>query len=273
MRSAGFWALIIGALLLFGLVRLPLEKSLDASQREVHLRTATLDIGLREQIGQLSYAAALSGFRSLVAAVLWIQAHTAWEETAWGRMAGLFQSVTSLQPRSILYWDLSSWHMAWNAAIAARENPKEPSEFLRLRAEREYHRLGREFLEQGIINNPDSYLLQERLGILLRDKFADHCGAADAFARAAAMEGAPPYIKRMGAYELSQCQGREREAYELLRKIYAMGKNEHAPRVIALINELEEKLDIPAGERLAPVPGGHDDGLYHDEEHEHPHSH
>ena len=114
MPRLALWAIVIGALLLFGLARLPLEKSLDQAHRAANLRTAALDIGLREEIGQLAYAAALSGFRSLVAAFLWIEAHTAWEQTAWGRMAGLFQSVTSLQPRSLIYWDLASWHMASN---------------------------------------------------------------------------------------------------------------------------------------------------------------
>ena len=253
MRPAVLWTVVIAALLLFGLVRLPFEKSLDAAHREAGLRTAALNIELREQIGQLAYAAALSGFRSLVAAFLWIEAHTAWEQTAWGRMAGLFQSVTSLQPRSLVYWDLASWHMAWNASIAARDNPKEPSEFLRRRAEREYHELGRDFLQRGIDNNPDAYLLRERMGIMLRDKFADHCGAAEAFAAAAERPGAPPYVKRLAAYELSQCEGREREAYERLRATYLMGESERLPRVITLINELEEKLDIPRAERLAPV--------------------
>ena len=253
MRPAVLWTVVIAALLLFGLVRLPFEKSLDAAHSEAGLRTAALNIELREQIGQLAYAAALSGFRSLVAAFLWIEAHTAWEQTAWGRMAGLFQSVTALQPRSLVYWDLASWHMAWNAAIAARDNPKEPSEFLRRRAEREYHELGRDFLQRGIDNNPDAYLLRERMGIMLRDKFADHCGAAEAFAAAAERPGAPPYVKRLAAYELSQCEGREREAYERLRSIYLMGESERLPRVITLINELEEKLDVPRAERLAPV--------------------
>jgi hypothetical protein len=253
MRPAVLWTVVIAALLLFGLVRLPFEKSLDAAHSEAGLRTAALNIELREQIGQLAYAAALSGFRSLIAAFLWIEAHTAWEQTAWGRMAGLFQSVTALQPRSLVYWDLASWHMAWNAAIAARDNPKEPSEFLRRRAEREYHELGRDFLQRGIDNNPDAYLLRERMGIMLRDKFADHCGAAEAFAAAAERPGAPPYVKRLAAYELSQCEGREREAYERLRSIYLMGESERLPRVITLINELEEKLDIPRAERLAPA--------------------
>lgn len=253
MRPAVLWTVVIAALLLFGLARLPFEKSLDAAHREAGLRTAALNIELREQIGQLAYAAALSGFRSLVAAFLWIEAHTAWEQTAWGRMAGLFQSVTALQPRSLIYWDLASWHMAWNASIAALNNTKEPSEFLRRRAEREYHELGRDFLRRGIENNPDSYLLRERMGIMLRDKFADHCGAAEAFTAAAERPGAPPYVKRLAAYELSQCEGREREAYERLRAIYLLGEEERLPRVITLINELEAKLGIPNSERLAPT--------------------
>ncbi len=252
MRPAVLWSIVAAALLLFGLARMPLERSLDEAHRAAGLRTAALDIGLREQIGQLAYAAALSGFRSLVAAFLWSEAHTAWEQTAWGRMAGLFQSVTGLQPRSLVYWDLASWHMAWNASIAARENPKEPSEFLRRRAEREYQQLGRDFLERGIANNPDRYLLHERLGIMLRDKFADHCGAADAFTAAASKPGAPPYVKRLAAYEMAACEGREREAYEKLRAIYLLGEQERLPRVITLINELEAKLDIPAADRLAP---------------------
>jgi hypothetical protein len=251
-RPVATWALVIGALLLFGLARLPFEQSLDQAHRAANLRAAALDIGLREQIGQLAYAASLSGFRSLVAAFLWIEAHTAWEQTAWGRMAGLFQSVTSLQPRSLIYWDLASWHMAWNASIAARENPQEPSEFLRRRAEREYHDIGRDFLERGIANNPDQYLLHERLGIMLRDKFSDHCGAADAFAAAATKPGVPPYVKRLAAYELAACPGREREAYERLRAIYLIGEEERLPRVITLINELEAKLGLPAADRLAP---------------------
>ncbi len=252
MRRTGTLLLVAVLLVAFGIARLPVERSLDASQRAAHLRSATLDLGLREQIGQLSYVAALSGFRSLVAAFLWIEAHTAWEETAWGRMVGLFQSVTTLQPRSLIYWDLASWHMAWNAAIAARNNPKEPSEFLRMRAEREYHRLGRYFLDRGIANNPDRYLLQERLGVLLRDKFNDHAGAADAFAKAAAMEGAPPYTKRLAAYEMAKCPDREREAHDRLRAIYLMGENERVPSVVSLLGELEEKLGIPPDARVVP---------------------
>ncbi len=250
MRRVVTLVLVVSLLLLFGVARLPFERKLDASQRSANLRSATLDLSLREQIGQLSYVAALSGFRSLVAALLWIEAHTAWEQTAWGRMVALFQSVTTLQPRSLIYWDIAAWHMAWNASIAARNNPKEPSEFLRMKAEREYHELGLYFLKRGIANNPESAMLYERLGILLRDKFNDHSAAADAFLKAASLPGAPAYVKRMGAYELAKTPGREREAYELLHKIYLMGESERLPSVITMLGELEEKLNIPPADRL-----------------------
>lgn len=252
-RTTALIAVVIG-LIVFGLIRLPLERSLAAGQSEAFLRSSPLNLGVRDQLGQMSYAAALSGFRSLVAAFLWIEAHTAWEQTAWGRMAGLFRTVTTLQPRSLVYWDLSSWHMAWNAAIAARNNPEEPSEFLRRRAEREYQMLGKEFLEQGIANNPGRYLLHERLGMLLRDKFNDHAGAAAAFGQAASMEGAPAYVERLAAYELAAVEGKEREAYEKLREIHDRGAEERKPRVLALLHELEEKLEIPAAERRVPLP-------------------
>jgi hypothetical protein len=257
MRRAPIWLLVGAVLVLFGLARLPVERGLQHAQQKAFLRSESTSLGLRDSLGQLSYVAALSGFRSLVAAFLWIDAHTAWEETAWGRMAGIFRTVTELQPRSLVYWDMSSWHMAWNAAIAARDNPKEPNEFMRQRAEREYHRLGKEFLEQGIANNPESYLLQERLGTLLRDKFNDHAGAAEAFTKAASMEGAMPYVKRLAAYELAACEGREREAYQRLRSIYDLGESERLPRVVGLLQDLENKLNIPAADRITPQPHSH----------------
>ena len=42
-----------------------------------------LNLDLREQVGQLGFVAALSGFRSVVADFLFIQAHVAWERTEW----------------------------------------------------------------------------------------------------------------------------------------------------------------------------------------------
>lgn len=245
---------LLVALLLFGAARLPFEVRLQEEQQAIFLRPAVVDMGLREQVGQLGFLAALGGFRSLVASILWIQSHTAWEATEWGRMAALFETIFVLQPRSLIYWDLASWHMAWNAAAAARSNPDQPSEALRQRAERQYQELGRDMLERGIRNNPDRYLLYERMGILLRDKFEDYCGAAEMFAAAAKFPDAPRYLPRMAAYAWAQCPGAERTAYEHLRALYEQGESQHLPALLRYLGEMEEKLGIPVDQRLISSP-------------------
>lgn len=207
-------------------------------------------IDLCEQLGQLGFVAALSGFRALVADVLFIEAHVAWERTEWGRVLLLFRQVTTLQPRAILFWDMAAWHMAWNASVAAFNDAKQPRLALRVRAQREYFALGKDFLERGIRNNPERPELYEALGRLYREKYKDHEHAAEFFEKAAGQPGARAYDKRFAAYELSYCEGRERETYERLRTFYNAGEKERLPTLISRLKYLETKLNIAPGERI-----------------------
>lgn len=235
---------------LFGAAKLPAERALSAAQRRLQLRAVAFDLGLREQIGQLGFIAALSGFRSLIADALFVQAHVAWERTEWGRVLLLFQQVTTLQPRAILFWDMAAWHMAWNASTAAMNDSTQPRLALRVKAQREYFQLGKDFLERGIRNNPDCPQLYEAMARLCRDKYGDHEHAAEFFGKAAGLPGAPDYTKRFAAYELSQCKGREWEAYDRLHSLYSAGDNERLPTLIRRLKDLEIKLDIPLGQRI-----------------------
>jgi hypothetical protein len=243
-------------LCLFGAAVLPLQVLLQREAQTAHFQKTTLSINLRERIGQAGFLAALSGFRSPLAALLWIQAHTAWENTEWGRMAGLFETVTTLQPRSLPYWDMAAWHMAWNASVAALQNEKQPSEALRIRAQRSYIQLGRDFLERGILNNPDRPQLHIQLGVLLRDKVEDHCAAAEEFLKASKFPDAPQYAARFAGYEMAKCPGREREAYDYLRKLYDEGEKQRLPSLINLLRQMEIKLDIPTNERVLSDSSG-----------------
>jgi hypothetical protein len=235
---------------LFGATKLPVEHAISTAHRSLHFRAVDFDPGLREQIGQLGFIAALSGFRSLVADVLFVQAHVAWERTEWGRVLLLFRQVTTLQPRSILFWDTAAWHMAWNASAAALRDSTQPRLALRIKAQREYLQLGKDFLERGIKNNPDRPELYEALARLYRDKYNDHEHAAEFFAKSAALPGAPSYAKRFAAYELSYCEGRETEAYDRLHALYAAGKSERLSTLIRRLKDLEIKLDIPLDQRI-----------------------
>ena len=246
-------AILFGLLLAFGALRLPTESALTAQHRSAYFHEAELGLDLREQVGQLGFLAALSGFRSLVADVVFIQAHVAWERTEWGRVYLLFREATTLQPRSVMFWDMAAWHMAWNASVAALRDPAQPNEALRRKAQREYFALGRDFLERGIKNNPDRPQLYESLARLYKEKLGDHGAAARYYARAAALPGAPEYDKRFAAYELSFAPGHEHDAYAALRRLYDWGEHERLPTLLKRLKYLEEALDIPLDQRI-PEP-------------------
>jgi tetratricopeptide (TPR) repeat protein len=240
----------LAVLILMGFLKLPVESDLAALHRQEHFRGVEFNLDLREKLGQLGFIAALSGFRAIVADALFIQAHAAWENTQWGRMLWLFRQITTLQPRVLLFWDTAAWHMAWNASVAAMNDPNQPRQALRVKAQREYFALGKDFLERGIKNNPDRPELYEALARLYKEKYKDHERAAEYYAKAAALPEAAPWDRRFSGYELSYCEGREREAYEGLRSLYDEGKKERLPTLIKRLKFLEDKLGIPQEQRI-----------------------
>ena len=249
--------LVFVILMALGALKLPIERDLAAVHRQEHFRGVAFNLDLREKLGQLGFIAALSGFRSIVADALFIQAHVAWERTEWGRVLLLFRQITTLQPRAILFWDMAAWHMAWNASVAALNDETQPRLALRVKAQREYFALGKDFLERGIKNNPDRPQLYEALARLYKEKYKDHERASEFYAKAAALPDAATFDRRFSAYELSYCEGREREAYERLRGLYDEGEQERLPTLIARLKFLEDKLAIPQAQRIPDkVPVG-----------------
>jgi hypothetical protein len=246
----------LGILVLTGIARMPVERAITQEQARTGFARVNMNLNLRTQMSQSGFVAALGGFRSLAANMVWLEANTAWEKTQWEKMRLLFETTTTLQPRAALFWDMAAWHMAWNASVAARRDETIPLEALRIRAQRRYFEIGEDFLRRGIANNPDNAVLYEKLGMLLRDKMEDHCGAAHAYRQAAAKSDAMAYVKRFAAYELSKCPGQEKPAYEELMRLYNLGEDERLPTMIVQIKELEEKLGIPPAQR---IPDEHPD--------------
>jgi tetratricopeptide (TPR) repeat protein len=240
----------LAVLLVIGLLKLPLEHNLAALHRQEHFQGVEFNLDLREKLGQLGFIAALSGFRAILADALFIQAHAAWEDTEWGRMLLLFRHITTLQPRVLLFWDTAAWHMAWNASVAAMNNPNQPHLALRVKAQREYFALGKDFLERGIKNNPDRPELYEALARLYKEKYKEHERAAEYYAKAATLPEAAAWDRRFSAYELSYCEGREREAYDRLRSLYNEGEKGRLPTLIKRLKFLEDKIGIPQEERI-----------------------
>jgi len=243
------WVLI-GMIFGFGGLRLPLELGLEKEHRTADFRTAKLDLSLRERIGQSNFIAALSGFRAPIADILWIQAHTAWEKTEYGKMSLIFDNVTSLQPRNFYFWDNAAWHMAWNGSVFVFENPKQPRLAIRKKEQREFFDLGEDFLVRGIRNNPRSYQLHQTYALFLEQKRKDECGAAEQYRLGALLKDAPPYMERAAAIHLARCPGNESVAYEKLRRLWQRGNEERKPTVITLLKALENQLQIPQEQRI-----------------------
>jgi hypothetical protein len=66
---------------------------------------------------------------------------------------------------------------------------------------------------------------------------------------------AAKFDRRFSAYELSYCEGREREAYERLRGLYDEGPQERLPTLITRLKFLENKLNIPPDQRIRDKKG------------------
>lgn len=243
-RKSGVLALAVVA---FGAARLPFEAALAKRQLASGLCAPKPAIGTRERIGQTSSAVALGGLRTLVATFLNLRAFTSFTEKRWDDVADSFNTIVDLAPKTRYYWETGSWHQAYNAAsYYINDSPLPP--LRRREAWRASILGGRDFLERGILNNPGDWSLLKDLGSLLSDpnKYPafrnpdeNFAAAAEAYRRAAEAGGAPSFVRRARFYALARVPGREAEALELGKRLYADSTQNQTPTLKTLILILE----------------------------------
>ncbi len=238
--------ILLVALLSFGAVRLPFEAGLGRQLRSAGLTPPPLEIGTRDKIGQTSSAVALGGLRTLVATFLNLRAFSFFQEQRWENVAGTFDMIVDLAPRTRYYWETGSWHSAYNAASYYMNDSKMPALRRREAWRAAIHR-GRAFLERGIRNNPGDWSLLGTLGFMLsdankfpafRDPDETFTSAAKLYQQAADTGNAPPYIRRAQFYALARAKGHEKEAFDLAKSLYAEPKN-RLPTLLILFLVLE----------------------------------
>ncbi|MEO6789251.1 MAG: hypothetical protein ABI318_24265 [Chthoniobacteraceae bacterium] len=256
---------ILGILVLlaWGIAKYPIEARLETRMQDARLGGYKPTASLRQQAGQAGFIAALGGLRAAVADLLWIRANTAWQDVQYGRMKLLFDTCTAMQPRRVNFWDISAWQMAWNGAAHIENTVADP--VARKAKMREFFKLGEDYLLRGIENNPDSWELYDRLGMLYRDKFKDMAKASAAYEEASKRPGHLDYTRRFAAYYLAEVPGREREAYDRLMALFHEGEQEWLLTLLHQIQKLEVRLHIPDEKRiyhvivkLAKTPGKED---------------
>ena len=249
---------ILVTLLLFaaGLLLRPVENSIHAERKALKYGGSDVSLEMRDRLGQGMAIGLLAGFRGVVADFLWIQSHGFWEKKEWIRQYRNIELVTTLQPQSVMFWDLGQWHMAWNIAYAALTDPENRTKAEGIKRQREWQERARDFLDRGLENIPNRYDLYFMMGYLYQEKFKDYCQAAKYYDLAARFKDAPSYVPRMYARALEKC-GDVQGAYEYWKHLWSLdhSKTEQIWNVIEReIKRLEDELKIPNEQRVFPKP-------------------
>lgn len=235
-------------LLAAGGLRATWEAPLTTELRADGLLAKPVALGTRDKIGQTSSAVALGGLRTLVATFLNLRGYSFFEARRWDDLADTFELIVDLAPGTTYYWETGSWHLAYNAASDYNYNEEMPA-LRRREAWRATILRGRNFLERGVRTNPDNWQISLTLGRLLSDpnKLVDYPAAAAAFKAAADTGQAPPFVRRNEFFSLARSPGRESEALEMGRRLYANPSNR-----VSVLSSLMVALECRADPSRSP---------------------
>jgi tetratricopeptide (TPR) repeat protein len=250
----------IAVLLLLGVVKLPVDRQATQHLQKARLLSPPVDLGLRESFGQMSFAAALGGLRSLVASITYLQAYEEWKNTRWAKVDSLFQLTTRLQPRYGRYWDEAAWHMAYNAASSYLYN-EELEEGLRAKFYRDHVQRGLNILKEGLRALPDDAQLWNSLAEIYERRVNDPYKAAECYLQAFRVTKNARFA-RFAGYQYAETKDPAlwKKGYDLLKAVYDRGQRQ--PTLINTLKSLEERLHIPLvqqiPEKAIPVPKNQD---------------
>ena len=240
-------AVLVLALLAFGVVRLFCESALTRQLEVARLFPTVLQLETRDRVDQTSWAVALGGLRTLVASMMNLRAFTYFSEQRWEDVKKTYNSMVDFAPRTRHYWETGSWHQAYNAASYYLNDSELPPARRRELWRGSIH-WGRAFLKRGIRNNPDDPALRTHLGMLLidankfiafKDKQEAFLEAAAAYDFAAKSGKMPAYAARFQVYALARIEGREAEALRLARFLYARSPQNRTPTLLMLLYVFE----------------------------------
>ena len=257
LRRAVLVALLLG---LWAPAKIAWEIRIAQEQDLLRYHGAPMTRQLRDELGQGLTIGVLSGMRSVVADLIWLEVTVAWENQEWFRMGGYINLCTALQPRAPVFWDMGGWQLAWNASVAATLDVKQPNELRRLKASRFWIDKGLEIYLRGIENNPAYWMLWRDTGLLYDQRLKDYRTAATYYQRASELPNAPVYLERFPArmYDMHHAND-DQAAYVEWVKLWhrltpeQLQQKEHLKdEIVSQIRRLEQKLSIPKEKRVFP---------------------
>jgi hypothetical protein len=268
LRRAFLVALILGC---WAPLKVVWEQKISREQDLLRYQGVTVTRHLRDELGQGLTIGILSGMRSVVADIIWvINVTLAWENEEWFKMEADINLCTSLQPRSISFWDGGGWQLAWNASVAAMRDRNQPNELRRIRASRFWIERGLDVYLRGIASNPEHYRLWAQTGLLYQQRLADNekrngqlAAAAEDYRKAAyyyeqasLRPDCPVFYERFPAYMYGNA-GDDQAAYDAWVRLWnrltpqEREQQQHwKEKIESNIRRLEQKLSVPAEKRI-----------------------
>lgn len=178
------FAFTIGVLLLL----VPLQESIHSTRPQLFdperktRRKSAIAMGPTPAV-----IAALGGFRTVAADLLWLKAHRVWHGGSWWALMPILESVTELDPHFIMAWKVYGWHAAYNLHAESET----------VIDRRHWLSKGIEVLERAVEANPDTWDMWFELGWTLYDRAHQKERAAEYFYKADQFPDAPHYITRL----------------------------------------------------------------------------
>jgi len=257
LRRATLVALLLG---LWAPCKIVWEQHINREQDYLRYRGAPMTRQLRDQLGQGLTIGVLSGMRSVVADLIWLNVSTAWMNQEWFRMGGYINLCMALQPRAPIFPDMGGWELAWNASISSLYDPAQPNVLRRIKASRFWVDRGLEIYLRGIENNPTYYRLWLDTALLYQQRLHDYRTAAYYYQKASELPGALAYLERApaemyGPHFLNDPESEYAEWKKLWFRLTPAQKAEKQHSAGQLeweIRRLEQKLSIPKEKRVFP---------------------
>ena len=114
--------------------------------------------------------AALSGFRQVIAGLLWVRADAFFHSGNYDAILPMIRLITWLDPNWLDVYATGAWHLMYNFTDTDQ------------RSDRRYLPVGLALLDEGIANNPNTFEIYKEKGWNLFDKVKDFDGAVEAYA-------------------------------------------------------------------------------------------
>jgi tetratricopeptide (TPR) repeat protein len=246
--------LVLGAVFWIPL-KFSLEQRLSHTLKNQSIDTTVASMPLLRDLGHSAVLAILSGMKSLVANFTWLDVTAAWEKQDWFTLRQKASVATFLEPRFEMFWEMSAWHLAWNAALDAERKAVETDNPRAQTIARYWIREGESFLKRGIVLNPQSHRLYYALASLQQYRLGDYASAAESYLLASQQPGALPFLERFAGYMMEE-SGQYARAYEHYCNIWqrAQSRGEsrrHWDKIEQRIRHLEAVLKIPSEERFS----------------------